>query len=214
MPAARSPRWSRLPDAADFEAVPGGLVDAADGATSTLTMSLPWPESDDRSAAAIHDLRDDLAPAAFAGSGTEWAVGGDAASNLDFDDRLRARLPFVIGFVLLLTMIMMAAAFRSVPIALLSTALNLASVGVAFGILTLVFQHGWFAGLLDFTSPGFVIEWIPVFVLVVLVGLSMDYHVFVLSRVRELVQRGLPGAPRRTVVASRRQPAWSPALPR
>ena len=177
---------------ADFEAVPGGLVDSADGATSTLTMSLPWPESDDRSAAAIHDLRDDLAPAAFAGSGTEWAVGGDAASNLDFDDRLRAWMPGVIGFVLLLTLVMMGTAFRSVPVALLSTFLNLVSVGVAFGVLTLVFQHGWLEGLLDFTSPGFVIDWIPLFVLVVLVGLSMDYHVFVMSRIRELVGRGLP----------------------
>ena len=70
--------------------------------------------------------------------------------------------------------------------------LNLASVGVAFGMMTLVFQHGWFESALDFTSPGFVIDWIPLFVLVVLVGLSMDYHVFVLSRVREHVQRGLP----------------------
>ena len=77
--------------------------------------------------------------------------------------------------------------------------LNLASVGVAFGLMTLVFQHGWFESALDFSSPGFVIDWLPLFVLVVLVGLSMDYHVFVLSRVREHVQRGLPdparGAP-------------------
>ena len=155
-------------------------------------MSLPWPESDDRSAAAINDLRDDLAPAAFAGSDTEWAVGGDAASNLDFDDHLRAWMPGVIGFVLLLTLVMMGTAFRSVPVALLSTFLNLVSVGVAFGVLTLVFQHGWLEGLLGFTSPGFVIDWIPLFVLVVLVGLSMDYHVFVTSRIRELVGRGLP----------------------
>lgn len=176
----------------DFQAVPDGLVDAADGATSTLTMSLPWPESDDRSTAAINDLRDDLAPTAFAGSDTEWAVGGAAASNLDFDDHLRAWMPGVVGFVLLLTLVMMGTAFRSVPVALLSTFLNLVSVGVAFGVLTLVFQHGWLEGLLDFTSPGFVIDWIPLFVLVVLVGLSMDYHVFVMSRIRELVGRGLP----------------------
>jgi RND superfamily putative drug exporter len=87
---------------------------------------------------------------------------------------------------------MMAIAFRSVPIALISTGLNLLSVGVAFGILTLVFQHGWGAGALHFTSPGFVIDWIPLFVMVVLVGLSMDYHVFVLSRIREHVQDGMP----------------------
>ena len=70
--------------------------------------------------------------------------------------------------------------------------LNLASVGVAFGLMTLVFQHGWFESALDFSSPGFIIDWLPLFVLVVLVGLSMDYHVFVLSRIREHVQRGLP----------------------
>jgi RND superfamily putative drug exporter len=86
----------------------------------------------------------------------------------------------------------MAATFRSAPIAVVSAVLNLASVGVAFGMMALVFQHGWFESALDFTSPGFVIDWIPLFVLVVLVGLSMDYHVFVLSRVREHVQRGLP----------------------
>ena len=70
--------------------------------------------------------------------------------------------------------------------------LNLLSVGVAFGILTLVFQHGWLSGPLGFTSPGFVIDWIPLFVMVILVGLSMDYNVFVLARIREHAARGLP----------------------
>ncbi|MCB0909413.1 MAG: MMPL family transporter, partial [Nocardioidaceae bacterium] len=103
-----------------------------------------------------------------------------------------SRMPLLIGFVLALTMVMMVLAFRSLLLGLVSTVLNLASVAVAFGILSLVFQHGWGEGLLGFTSPGFVIIWIPVFVLVVLVGLSMDYHVFVLSRVRELVDAGRP----------------------
>jgi RND superfamily putative drug exporter len=86
----------------------------------------------------------------------------------------------------------MGSTFRSVPIALVSAGLNLASVGVAFGLMTLVFQHGWFESALDFSSPGFVIDWLPLVVLVILVGLSMDYHVFVLSRIREHVERGLP----------------------
>jgi RND superfamily putative drug exporter len=141
---------------------------------------------------AIESLRTDLAPTALKGLHAKYAVGGDAAESLDYANRMNDSLPVVIGVVLLLTMLMMAFAFRSVPIALVSTALNLGSVGVAFGILTLVFQHGWGAGMLDFTSPGFVISWIPLFVMVVLVGLSMDYHVFVISRIREHVLAGVP----------------------
>ena len=174
----------------DFTEVPDGLMTSADGSTSTLTLALPWTDSDDRTEGAILDLRDRVAPGAL--DGLTWAVGGDAASSLDFDAHLEAWMPAVIGFVLLLTLVMMGTAFRSVPLALVSTGLNLVSVGVAFGVLTLVFQHGWLEGPLDFTSPGFVIDWIPLFVLVVLVGLSMDYHVFVTGRIRELVGRGMP----------------------
>ena len=177
----------------DFvEGGPSAIETSADGRTSTLTLAMPYDESDSRVEAAIERLRDDLVPPAFDGVDAEPAVGGAAAESLDFSNRLGDYLPIVIGFVLLLTLLMMAFAFRSVPIALVSAGLNLASVAVAFGLMTLVFQHGWFHGPLDFTTPGFVIDWVPMFVLVVLVGLSMDYHVFVVSRVREHVRRGLP----------------------
>ena len=166
-----------------------------DGSVSVLTLAMPFDESDSRVDQAIELVRSDLAPAALDGlsaADVEYAVGGDAAESYDFVQREQSRLPLVIGFVLLLTLLVMGVTFRSVPIALISAGLNLASVGVAFGLMTLVFQHGWFESALDFSSPGFVIDWLPLFVLVVLVGLSMDYHVFVLSRVREYVQRGLP----------------------
>jgi RND superfamily putative drug exporter len=175
----------------DVTGVPGGSVTSEDGTTSSLTLALPWADSDDRTDAAITDLREQVAPDVL-DDDLEWAVGGDAAANLDFDEHLTAWMPVVIGFVLLLTLVMMGVAFRSVPLALVSTGLNLVSVGVAFGVLTLVFQHGWLEDALGFTSPGFVIDWIPLFVLVVLVGLSMDYHVFVTGRIRELVGRGMP----------------------
>lgn len=162
-----------------------------DGTTSVLQLAVPYDESDPKVDRAIESLRTDLAPAALDGLDAEYAVGGGAAESLDFVNKQNDGLPIVIGVVLLLTLLMMAFAFRSLPIALISTVLNLISVGVAFGILTLVFQHGWGAGVLDFTSPGFVIDWIPLFVMVVLVGLSMDYQVFVLSRVREHVENGL-----------------------
>ena len=157
-----------------------------------MTLPTPYSESDDRSGEAVQQLRDDLVPTAFAGMDVQHAVGGDVAESLDFASQQSHRLPFVIGFVLLLTLVMMTLAFRSLVIAAISSALNLLSVGVAFGILTLVFQHGWFSGPLGFTSQGFVIDWIPLFVMVVLVGLSMDYNVFVLARIREHVVRGLP----------------------
>ena len=165
---------------------------SADGSTSVLTLAMPYDESDPKVDGAITSLRAHLVPAALGDLHAEHAVGGGAAESLDYVNRQHDRLPIVIGVVLLLTLLMMGLAFRSAPIALISTVLNLASVGVAFGILTLVFQHGWGASALDFTSPGFVIDWIPLFVMVVLVGLSMDYHVFVISRIREHVQDGLP----------------------
>ena len=180
-------------DTADFVGSGGDPVRvSADGTTSVLSLAMPYDESDPKVDHAIESLRTDLAPRALSDLEAEYAVGGDAAESLDYVNRQHDRLPLVIGVVLLLTLLMMGLAFRSVPIALVSTALNLASVGVAFGILTIVFQHGWGAGALDFTSPGFVIDWIPLFVMVVLVGLSMDYHVFVISRIREHVQNGLP----------------------
>ncbi len=173
---------------------------SSDGTTSVLQLAMPFDESDPRTDGAVESLRSDLAPAALDDLDdldAVHAVGGGVAESLDAAGQQSGRLPVVIGVVLLLTLLMMGFAFRSVPIALASTVLNLASVGVAFGILALVFQHGWGAGVLDFTSPGFVIDWIPLFVLVVLVGLSMDYHVFVVSRIREHVRDGAAHPDRR-----------------
>lgn len=165
---------------------------SADGTTSVLDLAMPFEESDPAVDTALEALRGELAPGALDDLDVEYAVGGRSAQALDFVELLRDRLPVVIAMVLLLTLLVMGLAFRSIAIALVSTVLNLVSVGVAFGVLTLVFQHGWFAGSLDFTSPGFVIDWVPVFVMVVLVGLSMDYQVFVVSRIREHVANGLP----------------------
>lgn len=165
---------------------------SADGRTRILTLGIPAEEADPAVDLAIRQLREELAPGVLQGTGAEFAVGGEAAESMDFADRQTQRMPIVIGLVLLLTMVMMLLAFGSVPVALASTVLNLLSVAMTFGVLTWVFQDGHLSGLLGFDSPGFVIDWIPLFVLVVLVGLSMDYHVFVLSRVRELAGSGVP----------------------
>ncbi|WP_322919576.1 MMPL family transporter [Nocardioides renjunii] len=177
----------------DFVAAGDAGIEVSDGGrTTVLDLAIPHEESDPRVDEAVELLRDELVPTALDGLDVEHAVGGGAAESYDSAHHLATYLPIVIGFVALLTMVMMGIAFRSVRLALVSSVLNLASVAVAFGMMTLVFQHGWFEGALDFTSPGFLIDWIPMIVLVILVGLSMDYHVFVLSRVREHVRRGLP----------------------
>ncbi len=175
-----------------LEAVPGDAVRTSpDGRTAVLTLGLDHPEDSGEAETAVETLRETLAPTHLEGL-TEYAVGGAAGENYDWVHRLTDRMPLVIGFVLLLTFVIMGWTFRSVAIAVLSAALNLLSVGVAFGVMTLVFQHGWGADALDFHAPGHLIEWLPLFVMVVLVGLSMDYHVFVLGRVREHVLAGLP----------------------
>ena len=177
----------------DFVAGGGKSIRTSeDGETSVLDLAISFEESDPRVDDAVEQLRGDLVPLALGDLGAEQAVGGGAAESYDSAKHLSTYLPIVIGFVVVLTMVMMGVAFRSVPLALVSSALNLASVAVAFGMMTLVFQHGWFHEALDFTTPGYVIDWIPMIVLVILVGLSMDYHVFVLSRVREHVRSGLP----------------------
>ena len=103
---------------------------------------------------------------------------------------MQSSLPFVIAFVLGLTLIVMLVTFRSFAIALTSIGLNLLSAGASFGVLVLVFQHHWAEGLLGFHSTGAVVAWLPLFLFVVLFGLSMDYHVFVVSRIREAALRG------------------------
>lgn len=180
----------------------GEAIRQADG-TAVLTLVSVLPEGSKNSEVALGQLRDELVPAAL-GSVPTWAVGGSSAESVDSSNNQRDKLPWVIAFVLALTLVMMAATFRSVAIALVTTLLNLASVAACFGVLSLVFQHSWAEGLLGFTSSGFVVSWIPLFLFVILVGLSMDYHVFVLGRIREGVAAGLtpPEAVRKGVTES------------
>jgi RND superfamily putative drug exporter len=176
-------------------AVPGPAPRAS-ADTALLNLASPHPEGSQESKAALADLRDRLVPGQ-ATSGQTWAVGGRVAQSLDYAHHQREKLPWVIAFVLGLTLVTMAVTFRSLAIAVITTLLNLASAATCFGVLALVFQHTWFEGVLDFTAPGFVVSWVPLFLFVVLIGLSMDYHVFVVSRIREGVQRGL--SPREAV---------------
>jgi RND superfamily putative drug exporter len=104
---------------------------------------------------------------------------------------MKQRIPYVFAFVLALAFLLLLMTFRSIVIPAKAIVLNLLSVGAAYGILVLVFQHTWAQGLLGFTSNGAITSWLPLFLFVVLFGLSMDYHVFILSRVKELHDGGM-----------------------
>ena len=120
----------------------------------------------------------------------DYATTGVAAATKDFNDQMKARLPIVFAFVLGLAFVLLLLTFRSIVVPLTAIVLNLLSVGAAYGLLVLVFQHHWAEGLLGFTSNGGVTSWLPMFLFVVLFGLSMDYHVFIVSRIKELVDAG------------------------
>ena len=122
--------------------------------------------------------------------GISYAVGGDTASNSDFSAQLESRTPLVFCFVLALAFLLLMFSFRSVAIPALSICLNLLSVGAAYGVMTWIFQDGHLQGVLGFTAYGGITPWLPLFMFVLLFGLSMDYHVFILSRIRELRLRG------------------------
>ena len=164
---------------------------SADGRVHVLSVDVPFDGQAAPAREGVTRLRTDLVPQTVGRvPGASTAVGGDTASDMDYDKHLSHRLPWVIGFVLILTLIMMAVIFRSIVLALTTVFVNLLSVGAAFGVLTLTFQHTWAEGLLDFHSTGAVITWIPLFTFAVLFGLSMDYHVFIVSRIREAVMNG------------------------
>src|SRR5439155_3364237 len=147
---------------------------------------------DDASNTALKTLRDDILPATV-GRVPEatFAVTGPTAQSVDQNSLLKSKSPIVFGFVLVFAFGLLLVSFRSIVIALKAIVLNLLSVGAAYGALVLIFQDGWGEGLLKFNSNGGIAYWLPIFLFVILFGLSMHYHVFILSRVREASDRGL-----------------------
>jgi uncharacterized membrane protein YdfJ with MMPL/SSD domain len=148
--------------------------------------------TDSASEAALSSLRSQVIPSTIGSvAGTTVAVTGSTASSVDFNDRLMSAALPVFAFVVGLAFLLMMMCFRSLTIAVVSVLLNGLSVAAAYGVLTLVFQHGYGAGLLGSTGVGAVQSWMPLFLFVILFGLSMDYHVFVVSRIKEAHDRGL-----------------------
>jgi putative drug exporter of the RND superfamily len=166
---------------------------STDGSYQAISVPLAGDGADSASAAALKNLRSQVLPATLGHvRGIEYNVGGQSAGQTDFGDRLHSTTPIVIGFVLLLAFVLMVAAFRSLAIPLTAIAVNLLSVGASYGVVKWIFQDGHLEKQLGFQSYGAVISWLPLFMFVILFGLSMDYHVFILSRIRELRLRGVP----------------------
>ncbi len=165
---------------------------ARDGTVAAIAVPTVGDGADAASTAAMNRIRSEMVPAAFGGvPGVEVNVTGNAAQSQDFSSLLDARLPLVFAFVLGLAFVLLLVTFRSIVVPIKAIVLNLLSVGAAYGVLVLVFQNGWGEGLLGFHGNGGVTPWLPMFLFVILFGLSMDYHVLILSRVREGVDRGL-----------------------
>jgi RND superfamily putative drug exporter len=163
------------------------------GDTVVISIAVPFDDDSPQARAALETMRSTVLPDASAGVvGVESAVGGSIAATVDYLDELSAGAPWVIAFVVFMTFLLMTWVFRSVVVGLVTILANLLSAGAAFGVLALVFQSDWGAAFLGFHKSGGVIAWIPVFLFVILFGLSMDYHVLVISRIREAADRGLP----------------------
>src|SRR5262249_53154904 len=157
-----------------------------------ILLPIDGTGSDAASYASIDALRTDVIPQTTGRlPGVESGVMGDAASSKDFNAAMHRTAPLVFTFVLAFAFLLLLAAFRSVVIAVKAIALNLLSVAAAFGVLVAVFQHSWAKGILGFDYSGGVMAWLPVFLFVILFGLSMDYHVFILSRIREAYDSGM-----------------------
>jgi uncharacterized membrane protein YdfJ with MMPL/SSD domain len=160
---------------------------------AVVTMPLAGDGQDRASRHALATLRERIVPGTVGRVATA-NVGGSTAVSVDFNHQLRARAPFVFAFVLGLAFVLLMWSFRSVVIAATGVVLNVLSVGAAYGVLVAVFQWGWGKSLLGLTSTGAITSWLPLFLFVILLGLSMDYHVFTVSRIKEGHDRGLPTA--------------------
>ncbi|MET7431500.1 MMPL family transporter [Streptomyces flaveolus] len=165
------------------------LYDAQD--VALVSVPLVGGSDMDRATESLEKLRDEVRPATLGKvDGVQAPVTGQVAGNNDFNDQLMGSVVPVFVFVVVFAFLLMLLSFRSLTVAITSIVLNLLSVAAAYGILVAVFQHGWGASLVGAEGVGAIVTWLPLFLFVILFGLSMDYHVFVVSRIREARMRG------------------------
>jgi RND superfamily putative drug exporter len=162
----------------------------ADGRALIVSVPLAGNGGDSASYTALDALRDHILPQTFGGTGVTYAVAGDTAANHDDASQLSARTPLVLAVVAAVAFCLLLLSFRSVVLPLVSIAFNFLSVAAAYGLITVIFQDGRLQGLLGYARSGAITPWVPLFLFTFLFGISMDYHVFILSRIRELRRRG------------------------
>jgi uncharacterized membrane protein YdfJ with MMPL/SSD domain len=162
------------------------------GTVALVSIPLHGDGVDATSNHALATLRGTVLPATIGQvPGAHAYVTGQTAGSKDFGTQLASRAPLVFAFVLGLALLVLLFAFRSLMIAVTAIGLNLLSIGAAYGVMVLVFQHHWFDGILGYTSTGTIATWIPLFMFAILFGLSMDYHVFIVSRIAENRRLGM-----------------------
>ncbi len=171
--------------AADPHFGPGQIERSPNGKVALLSVPVRGDPAGDATVSAVRHLRSTTVPDAFEGTGAQVLVGGTTSEDIDYFDSVIGPAPWVIAFVLGLTLIFLTVVFRSVVVAGTAVLLNLLSVGAAYGLLVLVFQHGFASGLFGFQHVDTIEAWVPLFLFSVLFGLSMDYQVFLLSRIKE-----------------------------
>jgi uncharacterized membrane protein YdfJ with MMPL/SSD domain len=160
---------------------------------ASISIPMQGDGTDDASQAALSALRGGIVQSTIGSApGVQHAyVSGEAAATKDFNDLMKGKAPIVFAFVLSLAFLLLLVTFRSVVIPIKAIVLNLLSVGAAYGALVWIFQDGRFENVLNYKANGGIASWLPMFLFVILFGLSMDYHVFILSRVREAFDRGM-----------------------
>jgi putative drug exporter of the RND superfamily len=170
---------------------PAKVTPATDGKVALVSFTMAGAQNDPASQAIVRRVRSEIAPAAFAGTGARVYVTGDAATALDVTKVYLDAIPLVFGFVLGLSFLLLLVVFHSIVIPAKAIVLNLLSTGAAFGIMVATFQDGYLSQTLGLARSAVIESWVPIFVFAILFGLSMDYHVFILSRVKEAYDRGL-----------------------
>ncbi|HEV2452554.1 MAG TPA: MMPL family transporter [Streptosporangiaceae bacterium] len=193
----QGPAVTRAIDALRQRAARGGpirqpvtVTSVAGGRALVIDVELAGDGGNATSDRALLALRDHILPATLGQAGVSYAVAGDTASGYDNTRQMDVRTPIVLAAVAGLAFLLLLITFRSLLLPLVSVGLNLLSVGAAYGLITLVFQDGRWQGPLGYTGFGAITYWVPLFLFVFLFGLSMDYHVFILSRIKELRARG------------------------